>query len=407
MPREVITVSLIGFIVTLGFGVIGPSLPALGEEFGAGTTLMSVAISGFAVARLATNLAFTAFLDRWRLRTVLWTGLLLQSVCSVGAGLAPDYVGFIVLRSVSGVGSAAFTIASSALLLALAPDTARGRAMSVFAAATALGTVSGPAVGGLFAVIDPRLPLLVYGGALAAASLATLVLLRRAKDVTATRAEIAPESAAKARWPIVHALVSDRLFAAAVACQVVGGWVFYGMRTTTMPLDLAGLGYTVGTIGLLLSAGSVAQIIGSSGAGPLSDRRGRVLPIATGLVMTVGSLGAFVFAASPVAAILAFVLLGLAGGAVVSVSTAMLGDSRFGRTASGIGVYWVAMDAAAIVGPLVSGLVAEAAGFSSAYLVAGVLTAAAIVIVLRAGGGRGTRAHRDPSPDPSSPPAWG
>ncbi|RKS86739.1 putative MFS family arabinose efflux permease [Microbacterium sp. AG790] len=394
MPREILTVSFIGFVVTLGFGVIGPSLPALGIEFGAGTTLMSLAISGFAVARLVTNLGFTVFLGGVRLRTVLWVGLIFQAGCSVVAAAATDYTGFIVFRSLSGAGSAAFTIASSALLLALAPSHARGRAMSVFAGATALGTVSGPAVGGLFAVVDPRLPLLVYGGALAVASLAALVLLRSARHITAARAVVAPESAlaggaaerasAAAGSRLLGALAADRLFVAAVMCQVVGGWVFYGMRTTTVPLQLAGIGYAVGLIGLLLSAGAVAQLIGSGAAGVLSDHSGRVRPLVAALALAAVGLALLGATGDVTVVLVAFVLLGLAGGAVASVGTALLGDSRFGRSGRGVGIFWVASDIAAIFGPLVSGLVAEHAGFGAAYAVAIAIVLFALAVVARA-----------------------
>lgn len=398
LPREILTISFIGFVVTLGFGVIGPSLPALGAEFGVGTTLMSLAISGFAGARLVTNLGFTVFPGGLRLRTVLWVGLLFQAVCSAAAAAAADYAGFIAFRTLSGAGSAAFTIASSALLLALAPERVRGRAMSVFAAATALGTVSGPAVGGVFAVIDPRLPLLVYGGVLAAASLAALVLLRAARDVRAARAVVAPESAlgpgAAPRARLRGPLVGDRLFAAAIVCQIVGGWVFYGMRTTTVPLQLAAIGYSVGAIGLLLSAGAVAQIIGSSAAGVLSDVSGRVLPLAGALALAGGGLALLGTTGEAAAVLVALVLLGLAGGAVASVGTALLGDSPFGRTGRGIGLYWVASDVAAIVGPLVSGLIAERAGFGAAYAVAVAVVVLALSVVVRARAADASRRRR-------------
>ena len=383
-PPEVWVVSLVGFIVTVGFGVIGPSLPALGDEFGAGTTMMSVAISGFAAARLVANLGFARFLERLKLRSVLWAGLMLQAACSAAAGLAPDYLSFIVLRSISGLGSAAFTVASSALLLALAPAPVRGRAMSIFAGATAFGMVTGPAIGGMLAVISPRLPLVAYGGILAVAALATFFLLGSAKDVTASRSAPTVGATSTTTGGALARMLADRLFVAALMCQVVSGWIFYGMRTATMPLDLAVLGYSAGVIGLLLSVSSLAQLVTAVTAGTVSDRVGRTAPLTVGLVLAVTSLVALDQAQIFVVAVVAFILLGLAGGSVVSVSTAMLGDSRIGRTGFGVAAYWVASDAAAVVGPVVSGVLAEKIGFGAAYSVAGVLTLLASVFVVRA-----------------------
>ncbi len=115
-------------------------------------------------------------------------------------------------------------------------------------------------------------------------------------------------------------------------CQVVGGWVFYGMRTTTVPLQLAGIGYAVGLIGLLLSAGAVAQLIGSGAAGVLSDHSGRVRPLVAALALAAAGLALLGATGDVTVVLVAFVLLGLAGGAVASVGTALLGDSRFGRS---------------------------------------------------------------------------
>ncbi|MBH0024831.1 MFS transporter [Salinibacterium sp. SWN248] len=379
-------VSLIGFIVTLGFGVIGPSLPALGREFNAGTTLMSLAISGFAAARLITNLAFAKYLDRLRLRTVLWVGLLVQSVCSIIAGLSPDYLGFITFRTISGVGSAAFTIASSALLLVLAPVAVRGRAMSVFASSTALGTVAGPALGGLLAIFDPRLPLLGYGGALALASAVTVVLLRSARDVKAVPAEVAPEGGViGGRRAAFAAIFSDRLFVAAVACQVLVGWVFYGMRTTTLPLNLSSIGYSVGVIGLLLSISAVLQIVGSSTGGTISDRIGRIKPLVVGLGLAFLAAVGLNFSEYFTIAVITFMTLGLAGGLIATAAISLLGDSKVGRSGFGLAAYWVGSDLAGILGPLVSGLLAESLGFGAAYVVAAMLVVTTLIFVLRAG----------------------
>jgi len=168
MPVEVYIVALIGFLTVVGFGILAPSLPSLADEFNVGATAMSIAISGFAAARLVSNLVFARYLKKFRLRTVLWAGLLLQAVFSIIASLATDFTVFITLRSLSGIGSASFTIASTALILgARTAGRVRGRAMAIFAGATGFGTVSGPVVGGALAVFGARVPFFVYGCALA------------------------------------------------------------------------------------------------------------------------------------------------------------------------------------------------------------------------------------------------
>ncbi len=78
LPAPVYVIASVGFLSALGIGVIAPILPTLGHFFGVGTTAMSMAISGLAAARLAANLVFARYLDRWSLTWVLGLGLLLQ-----------------------------------------------------------------------------------------------------------------------------------------------------------------------------------------------------------------------------------------------------------------------------------------------------------------------------------------
>lgn len=107
LPRAVWTLSSVTFLTTMGFGVVGPALPSLADLFQISVTAASIAISGFAAFRLMANIGFGGLLKHWRLRTVLFYGLLLQAGCSLLTGVAPDGIPFLVFRSISGLGSAA------------------------------------------------------------------------------------------------------------------------------------------------------------------------------------------------------------------------------------------------------------------------------------------------------------
>jgi len=402
MPVEVYIVALIGFLTVVGFGILAPSLPSLADEFNVGATAMSIAISGFAAARLVSNLVFARYLKKFRLRTVLWAGLLLQAVFSIIASLATDFTVFITLRSLSGIGSASFTIASTALILVLVPPEIRGRAMAIFAGATGFGTVSGPVVGGALAVFGARVPFFVYGCALAVAALTTFIALRRVRDART----LDTDSGMVGRGPIavVRHLAGDKLIVAALACQLVSGWIFYGFRTANLPLHLDVLGYSTAAIGGLLAVGAFSQIAGSSFAGPLSDRIGRRTPALIGLGIGFAGVGGLLFAAEPWIAIVTFVLIGIGGGTIASVNPTILGDSPRGQSSLALGMFWVVSDLAAVAGPLVSGLLTDTLDFTYAVYAALVLMVIAAMALLRIGGGRvrSTLPGAGPSPEPSA-----
>jgi MFS family permease len=389
LPREVWVIAIISFFSSVGLGIVVPSLPALGADYGVGVAAMSVAISGFAGARLVTNLSLTPVLRRMRLQPVLAIGLAFQGLTTMAAGFASDYTTFVALRTISGAGSAAFTIASTALMVAVAPADRRGRSMSLLAALTGVGTVSGPALGGLLVTIDPHLPLTTYGAALCVAAVITLIFLHRIRAIRTQNREVEqsadPEGAVLgARREALRRVLTDPLLMIVLVCQAINGGLFYGVRSAILPPYMELIGYTAGVIGLLLTVGAVAQVMSSSGAGVISDRVGRFPLLTVSYVAAAASFTLFLFAEGTIViAILSFAVMGVASGIQISTAGAMLADSRSGRTALAAGLYWITFDIAAIVGPTVGGIVAETAGTSWVLYGGIVLFILALANVLR------------------------
>lgn len=391
LPSEVWALSLISFLSAAGMGLVAPVLPALAEEFGVGIAAMSVAVSGFAAARLVTTLALTRALRRLRLRPVLAAGLGFQAVTTVISGLATDYTWFIVFRSLSGIGSAAFTISATALLVALAPADRRGRAMSLYGSASGMGIVGGPAIGGALGLAQPHLPLLVYGSALGLGSLVTIFLLRRAGDLRTVDEVVTPlegggtGSAATPprRGGAAVRLLRDPLFRVVLACQVVQGWVHYGLRIAIIPSYLATLGHGLGFIGAGLSVAAAAQLASTSAGGSVSDRIGRKPILLASCAVALSGMTLFVFATPAWVALLAFCAMGLSSGAQQSSSSALLADSANGRSAAAAGAFWMTFDVAGIVGPVVSGFLVETVGVPWAFGASGLVILVAFLVTVR------------------------
>ncbi|QJY48038.1 MFS transporter [Pseudonocardia broussonetiae] len=395
LPVEVWILSLISFLSAAGMGLVAPALPALAREYDVGITAMSVAISGFAAARLLANVGLIPALRHVRLRPVLAAGLGFQATTTFASGLATDYTWFVVFRCLSGIGSAAFTIASTALLVALAPADRRGRAMSVFGGSSGIGIVAGPAIGGALALAQPHLPLLVYGAALGLGGVIAVVLLRRARDVRTVEAAPPPaetDTAAvhtdgmigRTRSPGALAqLFRDPLFRTVIACQFVHGWVNYGLRMAILPTYLESVGHGLAFVGIGLTVAAATQLVTTTVSGGVSDRLGRRPVLLTSFVLALGAIALFGFPAAPWIVIAAFFAFGLAGGAQASASSAMLADSRAGRTAAAAGVFWMTFDIAAIVGPLLTGVTVEVAGYPWALGVAALVVAVAAGVTVR------------------------
>lgn len=119
-----------------------------------------------------------------------------------------------------------------------------------------------------------------------------------------------------------------------------------------------------------MSIGAVTQVFSSLTTGSASDRLGRGRPLILGLIA--GSIAFVIVGVTDNSALIvaSFVLMGLAGGALSSVPGAMLGDVPYGGSGVGVALYWSVFDIAAIIGPMVSGVIADNHGFSPALLTA-------------------------------------
>src|SRR5688572_3360112 len=106
VPSTVWVLSFIAVASGLGYGMLGPALPALADLYSVGAASVSLAVSGLAAGRLIANVSLTGLLKKFRLRNVLVLGLAIQAVCSVVAGLSPTFELFVAFRSISGIGSA-------------------------------------------------------------------------------------------------------------------------------------------------------------------------------------------------------------------------------------------------------------------------------------------------------------
>jgi MFS family permease len=152
-------------------------------------------------------------------------GLLLQAVTSILAGLAPTFPLLIAFRSIGGIGSAAFTVSSIALIIRIAPVQHRGRAMGIYQGGFILGSIAGPGLGGLLAEISLRLPLVVYGIFLLLAAIVSATMLRTAavprRDQA--RTEPVPAEPVPAEPALTDSALAEQLAEVALAEPAIPG----------------------------------------------------------------------------------------------------------------------------------------------------------------------------------------
>jgi MFS family permease len=483
----VLVVAASSFFVAVGFGVIGPAIPLLATHFGVGAAVAGLAISAFAAFRFLSAMGGGRLVRAFGERAVMTGGLLLQAVTSILAGLAPTFTLLIVFRSIGGIGSAAFTVASISLVIRITPAARRGRAMSIYQGGFILGSIAGPGLGGLLAEISLRLPLVVYGIFLLIAAVVSGTLLRTrpappaepvlteevaeaalaepalpaealadvalaevalpnvahpdaARSAAArsdvarsdvarsdvarsdvARSDVARSDAARsdaARSDLAPADVADadaaldrplgrleappggplrtalrnRSYIAALLANLAVGWVFYGMRSATLPLYInRHLHQSAGWTGLAFLLSALVQALALLRTGRISDTWGRKPALLLGAGISILSVAAFTLPISPDVFLLPLMTLGLGGALMATAPAALVGDVAVGRSESIIALFAMVSDLGGITGPLVSGWLADKYSFDAAFWLACVIMGAGFAVTLTIGRDRPRR----------------
>jgi len=140
-----ILASALGFI---DGSVLAIAMPALRVDLGASLAEAQWISNAYALTLSALILAGGAAGDRFGLRRAFVTGIALFVASSLACALAPSPAVLIGFRAIQGIGAAIMVPGSLAIIAKAHPKKERGRAIGIWAAASALTTALGPVLGG-------------------------------------------------------------------------------------------------------------------------------------------------------------------------------------------------------------------------------------------------------------------
>lgn len=376
LPADVWVLVAAAFAVAIGYGLVAPVLPQYAQSFDVSVTAASVVVSAFAFFRLVFAPAGGFLVDRLGERWVYMTGLLIVVASTLATGLAQGYWQLLVFRGLGGLGSTMFTISAMALLTRLSPPGARGRIAGLYATAFLIGNIGGPVIGGLLAQFGMRIPFFVYAGTLLVATGVVAVFLRGGRRRT-------PGDQQDEQPPL---LVAEALrhtgYRAALVSSFVNGWTSFGVRVAIVPLfAAANFDAGAGVAGTALASFAVGTATVVSAAGWLSDRYGRRPMVLVGLVVSGVSTIALGWCDTVPLLVAASVVAGMGAGVLNPAQQAAVADVIGADRAGGkvLATFQMASDSGAILGPVVVGLVVDRLGYTTGFVVSGVLLLAATV----------------------------
>jgi EmrB/QacA subfamily drug resistance transporter len=141
-----ILASAMGFI---DGSVVTIALPSIERDLSAPFETVQWVINGYTLALGSVILIGGAAGDRYGRRRVFLIGIAIFTLASLACALASSITMLIGARLVQGIGAALMIPQSLAIITASFPTTVRGRAIGLWAGASAITTALGPPLGGL------------------------------------------------------------------------------------------------------------------------------------------------------------------------------------------------------------------------------------------------------------------
>ena len=365
--------------VVLAFaeGLLVPVLPLFVASLGVPFWWVGLVLAGEAIGMLVGDLPAGTMLRRVDRKTAMLAGIALLGVAALGAAFVDAVVAIFALRVVAGLGAALWGISRHAFLADAVPLHRRGRMIAAFGGAQRIGSLAGPAVGGVVAA---------YGGFSAAfllyAAVTALTLAycwrylesappagRRVAGVGAPPLTTAPpeaHGAAASPWDSVWALGWRRLGAAAAG--VLMAQAIRAGRRIVIPLHAAAvLGLDVQQVGWIVSLAAAFDVLLFPLAGWVMDRFGRKYAIvpsfavqAVGMALVPLTAG---FAGLAVAASLIGLGNGLGSGTMMTVGADLAPKGAVGEF---LGAWRLVGDGGAMGGPVLVGALADVLGLAFA-----------------------------------------
>ncbi|CAG7644242.1 Riboflavin transporter RibZ [Paenibacillus allorhizosphaerae] len=137
------------FMSTLDVGIVNVSLPAMADQFGAPLSIVQWVVTSYLLILVAALPVLGLVSDKIGRHRVYSLGFLVFGVGSFMVAVSGGMAVMLASRCVQGFGAAMIMANSQAMVRQVFPDNERGRALGMNAVVISIGTLSGPALGGL------------------------------------------------------------------------------------------------------------------------------------------------------------------------------------------------------------------------------------------------------------------
>jgi predicted MFS family arabinose efflux permease len=378
-------------------GLLSPLLPLLRETFRVSPGELGLLTSMPGLSSVVMDVIATALLSRWPLLSLLLQGIGLTGVALFCSMLAPSFYWLVAAQMLLGFGVSITRVASLMVVVAATPRTAQGRANNRLEFSAIAGITLSPTLSGLTASLLHWRVAFGLATVFVAGAFGWVLYTRQAlaKAVGASTARHSPEAPTTTRCtqpieaPVLEPSQTTTVYIAYMATFVMS-FIWSGFISTALPL-FGGevVGVSTSALGLVFTAGLLADLILLLPIGWLSDRLEARIVLTPALLLMAGTLAYFSQATSLPGLFLVSICLHIGFAAWGMPSAALALCTPRERLARTMGIYRLLVDGAVVIAPWLIGTLIGLYGYSLPAWLAAVLVMLTALLV-----GQGLRVAR-------------
>ncbi len=388
----------------IGFGIILPVLPRFAADAGASATTAGFLVASFSLAQLVFAPVWGRVSDRVGRKPVLIVSLFGTAIGSVLTGIAGAALWLLFLgRLVDGASGASVSVAHASVTDIAEPDQ-RPRLLGLLGAAFGAGFALGPAIGGLAALVDHRLPFFIAAAIATVNAFAAIKRLPETHPRTSTStvgaegrtaadgaeapsiaAAVAADGRASGEGPTEQAAERGRvqglLSLIGVSFIAIAAFSAFEATFSLLMRDRFDLTESA-TYGVFFIIGIAIVVVQGGLIHPINAALGETRSIRLGLVCNAIGLTLVALDAGWVTLAPGLVLLVFGQGVITpTLVSAIAGRARNESRGTVLGFQQSAGGLARVVGPAAAGALFQHVGVASPYVVGAVLALVALALV--------------------------
>ncbi len=375
------TLGFVAFVTSFGAHVVAVNLPVYAQQVGAGLAIIGLLIAIYDFAELFAKPVFGWLADRRGMKTTMLIGLAAFSAASLLYLFVPPKL-LLLVRFLQGLGAAALSITSAALVADYYPES-RGQAFGIYNAIKGAGYVLSPIIGG--AIVWKSNFSMVFVASSAIGVVALLLALLLPRETSKHEFDDDDESSIKQMF----AAFSRRDLMPWYLVIVINMFMV-GILFGFLPVYVHALGYNQLMNGLIIGAATSSYLLVQPLAGRMADRFDPTRVIMSGLLLS--SVGIILVPFTTGIGLVFVAVMGGSGvGTVWTNSDAIVSNmAQQGRMAATLGAAGSFKELGDMLGPLLIGALSQALGLRVGFITCGVLGLFSIALVRTPGGRTGT-----------------